>query len=95
MGAAIGIGQRDLLIRGRKHQRLVGFETLHFAFELRQLLLEMLCLCRQRFQANTFAIPSAADIITRTYGIVEGGTPGVCSCIGSKIFSERRAASKS
>ena len=47
--AAIGIGERDLLVRRGEHPLLVGVQLRHLLIELRKLLLEMRRLGGQRF----------------------------------------------
>ena len=48
--AAVGIGERDLLIGRGQHLLLDRREALHLAFELRELLLELLRLGRERLR---------------------------------------------
>ena len=48
--AAVGIGERDLLVSRGQHLFLVGFEALHLACELGELVLEMRGLRCERFR---------------------------------------------
>ncbi len=47
--AAVGIGQRDLLVRRSQHLLLVNRQLTHFLLQLRQLLLEPCYFRGQRF----------------------------------------------
>ena len=57
---AVGIGERDLLVRRGQHLFLIGFEALHLACELGELLLEMRGLRCERFRWVLQAVSSCA-----------------------------------
>ncbi len=80
--AAIGIGERDLLVRRGEHPLLVGVQLRHLLIELRKLLLEMRRLGGQRFcwllQIGGAGLIAGQDFLAIEVAAVCNGFECVC-----------------